>query len=354
MKQNNRIAYLDLLRIVACFAIVWLHVSASIAGTSPLTSFSFHASNAMDCLVQCAVPVFVMISGVFMLNPEKDVHIGKLFKRRVFRLFLCYLFWLLFYSCFRYVLAGEFPISIATLKNVIAVSLEKPFYHLWFIPMIIMLYILTPFLRVFTAHATQRQWKYLLIIFFLFSIVQTTLLKLPFPLDHWIKSFIQLFPWQAGSFVGYYLLGYYLFHHCSFEKRQRSFLYIASAVLWLISAAVGGMLSLRAGAMQTPLMGYYTLPSFVQAISVFVFFQHRFQDKTFSPKALAGIRMFSGLTMGIYLIHPFVLELVFHFVLTNTQVNALWIPLISLMISILSALLSFLIKKIPVLRDYLV
>lgn len=63
--EEKRIMYLDLLRIVAAFSVIFLHVNATRMNGLSISSFRYTAFIAFAVLSRYCVPVFLMISGVF-------------------------------------------------------------------------------------------------------------------------------------------------------------------------------------------------------------------------------------------------------------------------------------------------
>ena len=59
--QEKRCYYLDVLRVLACLAVIMIHSSASYLSVD-VNSFGFWIGNIMDSLSRFAVPIFVMIS----------------------------------------------------------------------------------------------------------------------------------------------------------------------------------------------------------------------------------------------------------------------------------------------------
>ena len=54
---------IDLMRVIAAFAVVWLHVSANVVIYRPsVESMSWWTGNVADALSRWCVPLFVMIS----------------------------------------------------------------------------------------------------------------------------------------------------------------------------------------------------------------------------------------------------------------------------------------------------
>jgi surface polysaccharide O-acyltransferase-like enzyme len=70
MKKNY--FWIDLLKAIAAFAVIILHVTVSL-----LYDFGdkehWQAANFYNSLVRFSVPVFVMISGVLLLNKNEEL-----------------------------------------------------------------------------------------------------------------------------------------------------------------------------------------------------------------------------------------------------------------------------------------
>lgn len=79
--KNNRIEYLDLLRILASIAVVIIHICSSKWYAINSNTNEWSILNIYDSLSRWAVPVFVMISGAIFLS--SDYSIEKLYKKIV-------------------------------------------------------------------------------------------------------------------------------------------------------------------------------------------------------------------------------------------------------------------------------
>ena len=69
--EGGRLAYAELLRVVAMLAVIVLHVSGGWLESLPVGTTDWHALNMWDSLCRWCVPVFVMCSGMFLLDPPK-------------------------------------------------------------------------------------------------------------------------------------------------------------------------------------------------------------------------------------------------------------------------------------------
>ena len=132
--SNKRIVYADLLRIIATFAVIVLHVSASKWSDTPVKDFNWQIYNLYDSLVRWAVPIFVMLSGMFFLNPEKFISTSNIIKKYIFRILLAIIVWGLFYQAYEIIGKFIFKNESITFKRIIVafakIPLGPPWYHL--------------------------------------------------------------------------------------------------------------------------------------------------------------------------------------------------------------------------------
>lgn len=215
--QNNRILYPDILRILAVFAVMMIHVSASGFYTNPVQSFTWQVVNFYECMVRWAVPVFVMVSGMFLLNPQKEITLSKLYRKNIFRIVMALITWGLFYrslSISKMIFLDKVcdkELTVGILKQCSTFVFGHAWYHLWFLYMIIGLYLLVPLIRVFTTYATKKQYHYLFILYFLFGSLLPLLQGVLILVDDRLKISFSIK--ELMGFAGYFILGYYLFRY---------------------------------------------------------------------------------------------------------------------------------------------
>ena len=95
---DNRIAYLDILKIAALFFVVCIHLVAGLFVGQPVDSDAWLRANVIDSASRWCVPVFVMVSGALMLRPDKDLSIKRLYSKNIARIAIAFLVWSLFYA----------------------------------------------------------------------------------------------------------------------------------------------------------------------------------------------------------------------------------------------------------------
>ena len=195
-KIDGRLAYADLLRTFATIAVIVLHLAGSQMAVVAVTSQNWQIFNIYDGLVRWCVPVFVMLSGMFMLDPGRSLPLPKLLFHNALRILVCLMFWGTVYALAGCWAAGDFSVHglwtamLDTLKG-------NTHYHLWFLYMILGLYLVTPILRAFCKGASRGDLHYFFILAFLFA----SLLPISFQL--WPG----LYHWQADGGCHLYLRG---------------------------------------------------------------------------------------------------------------------------------------------------
>lgn len=339
--MKKRIIYLDVLRSICGFLVIVLHVTSQNWSSVDVNSFTWDVFNFYESLTRFTVPVFVMISGCLFLSSRVAVDIKNLYKKSILRLVIVYLGWSLIYSVYLHL--GNW----GGIKNFI-IDVINGYYHMWFIPMIIGLYVLVPVLRKITAD--QKIMQYFIIISMLFGFVIPLVLKFPVisKFNYFYENMNMYF--QLG-YVIYFVLGCYLE-----EKdfgRYTKFIEMGGILGIILTGLVSKFLSVRAGSA----VGYYgndTIPVLMSSIAVFVGVKHICSRIVIRDKWKQYVYNSAAYSMGVYLIHP-----LWILVLKDAGVNTLiFNPILAvLMISIFVYVLSIItvwgIKRVPVLK-YLV
>ena len=140
-----------------------------------------------------------MISGALMLNNDKEITLKKLYLKNALHLVIAFVIWAIIYGLIKSIGTG-FSIS-SFIQNFGCV-------HLWFIPMIVGLYVITPLLRKITAD--EKATKYFVIVSLVFTFLIPAVLSIPqlnAVKDYYDNSVF--FHFTLG-YVSYYVLGYYL------------------------------------------------------------------------------------------------------------------------------------------------
>ena len=147
----------DLLRVVACLAVILLHLAATIVKDHEfIGTIHWHVSNAINAATTWCVPVFVMLSGALLLNPKKHQRLESFWGKRAIRLLPALIAWSAIYFAWRAFYWHE-SLSLSLIAHDVAVG--QPYIHFYFLFLIAGLYLVTPFLtKTFTmfSHAQIR------------------------------------------------------------------------------------------------------------------------------------------------------------------------------------------------------
>lgn len=155
MEQNRESSY-DLLRVVSAVAIIAIHVSGTYQNAvTNITLFGFQYTSHIfttvlyNTLSRFAVPCFVMLSGAFILSDERNTDYRFFYKKTFRKIGIPTLLFSIFYIVFSIaksiaaVAMGKKEWTAVFLPIIEAIQ-GRPFYHMWYLYMIIGVYLLVP------------------------------------------------------------------------------------------------------------------------------------------------------------------------------------------------------------------
>lgn len=89
--RREHIGWVDLLRVLACFLVVFAHCCDPFVGQLDADRGAFLTGAFAGSLVRCSVPLFVMMTGVLLLPVGEGM--GAFYRRRIGRIVPPLLFW---------------------------------------------------------------------------------------------------------------------------------------------------------------------------------------------------------------------------------------------------------------------
>lgn len=320
----------DILRIAAAFFVVLLHA----------TGTDSRGCLIVNCICRFSVPVFVLITGRYLLRAEKP---WQTCVKKGLRLVGLAVFWAAVYY-FYYVLVGEKPA-----KSFPVYVLTEPM-HYWYLWMAAGLYLLAPMLAVFARSASKSTYLYALLVTALLGSAVTILLRTErFSLITEVMERTKL-PTQTG-FLFLVLLGAYLQR---FRPKVPLWLWI---LLFLLGTGltVGGTMYLSRGAgYDLTLLSFFAPGVLLAGIGFYGAVCALFGGKTLSPRSASALHSAAGACLGIYLIHSFFFDLLRRFVPYPAFSSELLRAVCeSVIVFALSAGLCLLLRKIPGVRRLL-
>ena len=206
--EKKRVVWIELLRIAACFGVVVLHAASQHFRDVPVDTFVWKVSNFYHGISRFAVACFIMISGALYLDKKRTWNLKKLWLKNILSVAVAYVFWQIFYGIYRIVITGNSGRGAVWIMKKMLVYVSDAYFHLWYLPMLIGLMIITPLLWEFVNCKRGKQWEeYLIILFLIFKILPYTAAYFPLPwIDH-IKTLMNTVqPDLVTVFAGYFIL----------------------------------------------------------------------------------------------------------------------------------------------------
>lgn len=290
--MSQRIEWVDQLRAASVFAVIWLHVAAEVVVSNPsTTSIDWWVGNVADAAVRWCVPVFVMISGMFLIPSASKDNLSSFYSHRLERIVIPTLCWTTFYLVLSVFQKEEFNLYEIGIRFL----LGAPYFHLWFLYMLLGLYLAAPFLSTFSLNASSKKQCVAIAIAFLLAScnhISNVYRGVQFDIfTNWI------------SFVPYFLAGYTI--------SQGNFLNISIGLCYFYTVAsifgiavLTGLLLSSLGSKAWEMMyGYLNPLVILLSLSVFIIF-YQLPNQPLKPFSLYT-NFIARFSLGIYAIHPF-------------------------------------------------
>ena len=313
---------MDMLRILACMGVILAHSAAMCFSINVVKegNTEWIACYIVKKVALWSVPIFIMLTGYFFLNPEKDLPLQKLYGKKTLRLVLALVFWTLF--------------------NAITVHLQYyPFggieTNYWYVGMCIGLYISMPVLR----HVALND-KLLIYSCWIWFFIRCYCY-----VGKYVDVPIVFTDYVFTEFVGYCLWGYYLFRITLTRKQVRIVYFVGLASM--LATVLLPLLTDKKVSFE------YADP--LPALAVFAMFLYAIRHPlNFSLKTEKVLTHFSKATFGIYLAHTFVVIETFSRVYRFFPNPYVLVPVAFCVIFGLSYVITIIIKQIPFLKDWVV
>lgn len=343
---QSRKVFLDILRVLATCAVVLLHTISGVKDNTDMSLYPTQQRVFMSVLdlVTWSVPVFIMISGYLFLNPARQFTMKQMLVKYCRRIVLALVLFGVPYACIELVIT-ERSISIQTVGRAVLMVLQgKSWSHMWYLYLILLLYLLTPFMK-WILQKVSRIWIYVVMaVLFIGSSI--------FP---WINQcfgteFLVL-P-DIGIYFFYYLCGFLIVSKPeksrSMEKSRAS----RRILLLAIGILIIGMISYRLLTTQQINLAYAYPPTVI--LSVLLFLGAANWNLQLQEKAARSWRAIGSLCFTIYLVHPVYVNIFYKF-LNLTPLDfplGVSLPIFWLVIMVLSVGSAWILGKIPILRKY--
>ncbi len=352
--MNKKTSYnfsADIIRVLAIFGVLFIHIVHPLNGRPDLFSeIVWWFGIIIDALSRIAIPLFVLLSGYFLLN--KDESFSQSLKRTATRIFIPLLFWFLFYTWWysRPLSLPSFDSSL--LANIFTVNV----FHLYFLIIMLGLYIAAPLFRTYLRTKAQSEHKKLMILLLAVGILevigQYVLQRCAMDniFTYWIP--------YSGLFVAGFVLG----NKAQSIKATKPLLLlytfgliatIAFSYFHYLSLFNGGNFLGSAGCIAYYSDYYMSIPVLLMSLPAFILllrFKYHFLNK---KHIAATVRSLSKASFGIYLSHLFILNIIEHYLFDYLSPNLFYIIIKWLIILLLSYLFTVIFMRIPFINRVL-
>ena len=212
---SNRIWYWDILRIMAMVFLVVRHSATATFEFVEKLSADWWWSNVYGSLSAWMIPVFMMISGASFLAPSRNVTAKKIYQKNITRMLCAFGFWSLFYAFYN-------TFSGLLIQDDFATMFFQGHFHLWFIPMIIGMYMITPLLRLVASN--RKALIAITVVTGFTGVIIPSLQDLGLFFDASLLPGLNHFGYFS-AYICFFFLGH-LFHEISLSREYRCVFYL--------------------------------------------------------------------------------------------------------------------------------
>lgn len=353
---KNKSAYISMLNVFAAFSVVMMH--ANVSFWKDLSKPYWNTANIIESVCYYAVPVFFMLSGATLIDYQERYSTKEFFKKRFIKTGIPFLAWSVFSLLWAYrkvLLAmitgqpnGGLDWTFLSVTNGIVNTRFRDIY--WFFIPLFCVYLTIPLFAAVRKEKRIKIFSYIMLIALAINCLVPFILSL-------LKRYGDIsFGWKFDIYVGfeylYYVLAGYVIHKKDFKLKYRLIIY-ALALIGLLTHIIGTYTEsiYNESGSVTLYKGYYNLPCVLYSTGLFLFVKQA-ASKIKSAKAIRVFAYLQGFTFPIYLIHRYFLDVFEENIryINLTRDSLLYVFPAAILATLLSILLTMLLRKIPVIR----
>lgn len=342
--KTENIQWLNTLRAIATVGVITVHVS------TPVLKMAYGGDNMdfwwtgniIDSSVRFVIAMFLMLSGATMLGKKYDLL--DFYKRRMMRVLVPFLFWLVAYWIFRWymLLPKNQPTEFHSILNwaLELFKTEGVSKHFWYIYMILVLYLFVPLLSSMVQKLKNNSLLLLLLCWAMINLMQNfrlfSLSEFPFVVQK-AHSYLM--------YTGFMVLGYYLIKIKTLGDKITLISILVFFATIAFAAISTFILSRNAHKLDMSAYGSLTLNTILQAVALFLWIKNTNIKNRFLTWTVQTI---SNYSYGIYLVHIMVIGIFFRNGIFWTMAHPIIsLPIIITMTLICSNVIIFVLRKLP-------
>lgn len=327
--EKERIAWVDLLKIIACFLVVFSHNCDPYVAVFDSDRSTFLAGVFSGSLTRSSVPLFVMMTGVLLLPTTRTM--SQFYRRRIGRILPPLIFWSAALPLLYYLYINRIPLStnpainpadytlFETLRRAVTFIFNFNYTTtpLWYLYMLIGLYLIIPLLNAWLVQATRKELRLFLSVWFITLFIPYIKMFAPvlgYAGNYGNMGILGICDWNEygtfyyiSGFIGYLVLAYYLVTYPLKISLAKTLLY--GIPLFLIGYAITSFGFIEVQRYYPGNYAYLEIIWFFTGINVFMMTLPIFviiQKLPVHPNK--WLTRAASLTFGIYLCHFFFVQ----------------------------------------------
>mgnify|MGYP004652434993 CR=1 FL=1 len=343
----------DWLRIISMIAVIMIHVSGTwINSFSQYVSDGGKANELLHPIIACvynsisrfAVPCFIMLTGAFVLDDNRTSNYKMFYQKKLSKIGVPTLIFSCLYIAYRVLLCivgkrtgvGE----VVTIVN--DVIKGSPFYHMWYLFMLIGIYLLAPIVVRFKDSISYEMFRRIAFIFLVMA-----------SFSQWTTGNVKL-NWNVGQsfeYLGYFMVGYVLRKDLRKNNIKAFFMILLGFFIEIVTAMVQFHFQIVKGIAESDLkyeiVSPYCPSIVIASLLIFAGFS------MLTVKCNNWMRKLAGMSFVIYLFHAGVYDFIgkILYILKGKDYlldcnNVYWIPILIVTVFVISVLLTIVYAKI--------
>lgn len=304
--KAKRLYYIDVLNCIAIIFVLFLH-STQLAHTGNNSFTHFRLALAVQSICYPAVYIFFMNSGATLLDYREKYSTKVFLKKRLHRVLVPFLIWSLIYYLYsidHIAYPGTKIHSHVGFINFIKAFVNNDINSLfWFFYTILALYLVVPIISPLVERNLNTLF-YIVVMFFLCSNGLQFISNLTG--INFRTSFISQ-PLISSSYIGFFIAGY-LIKVDYFNSKQQNLLIIMGLVSLIVTLAN----NLFYGRTRP----FNNMDPFLYSIGIYLLIKKMVEH--LPSDRLKIFTTLSSASLGIYILHPFVYELLDRYIYGTT------------------------------------
>ena len=300
--MKRKIFSISLIRAFGCLAVILLHVSVPLIYHSESLSYEWWLGYFFNSITRFSVPIFVMASGALILSILKDepnINFINFYKKRVSKIMPALIFWNFFY-----ILLQIFQHQLYKFNDMYEFFIPRfihgnIYYHLWYFYMILGLYVVAPYLAILLKNLKSIT----LLNYIILGFVLVSCFKLS---SYFFENENLFFLVNSIIYIPYFLIGAVIYKSREKLIRYKSIGLFISVISWITLMFLSSFLFTYFNSKLWLIMTDYLNPFVIfMSIGIFIYLINFEDSKSLYFNKM--IEIISKFSIGIYLIHPFIM-----------------------------------------------